>query len=247
MPSSRRSSRKDRGKVRSVGSKQVLAIIVSIIVGVAVGFGASYVGLVSPLRAELDAANSKLADYEASLKPNFNVYNFQRRGNNITFSVQNIGSKDAHDVTVTVNGAWIPSYNMSVTSVEHGYIGTPEHIATVFNGTIRNYTADTTPRFDDYVRRLGIQANGSETDYSTYLKITVQENGTLRYLTNDESDFLVEAFGDPQATYTYNETTIAVLAVAETKAFTVDLQEWAASYQIAISCSETEEKTFIFP
>jgi archaellum component FlaG (FlaF/FlaG flagellin family) len=240
-------NRKDRSKGRSVGPKQVLAIIISIIVGAAVGFGVSYVGLVSPLRAELDEANSKLANYEASLKPNFNVYNFQRRGNNIAFSVQNIGSTDAHNVTVTVNGAWIPSYNMSVTSVEHGYIDTPEHIATVFNGTIRNYTADTTPRFDDYVRRLGIQANGSETDYSTYLKITVEENGTLRYLTDNENEFLVESFGDPIATYTYNETTISVLAVAETKALTVDLQEWAESYQIAISCSETEEKTFIFP
>ncbi len=239
--------RKDGSKVRNAGSRLVLATIVSIMIGAAVGFGISYMVLVNPLRAELNDANSKLADYEASLIPNFNVFNFQRIGNDIEFSVQNIGSTDAHNVTVTVNGAWIPSYNMSVTSVEHGYIDLPEKIATIFYGIIHNYTAGTTPRFDEYARRLGVPANGSETDYSTYLKITVEENGTLRYLTDDESEFLVQAFEEPIATYTYNETAISVLTVAETKTLTVDLQEWAESYQIAVSCSQTEEKTFVFP
>jgi hypothetical protein len=241
-------NRKDRNEARSVGSKPVLAIIVSIIVGVAVGFGLSYVGIVNPLRAELNEANSKLADYVASLKPDFNVFNFQRIGNDIEFSIQDIGSSDAHNVTITTNGAWIPSYNMSVVSVENGYIDTPEHIATVFNGTIRNYTIDTAPRFDEYARRLGVPANGSETDYNTYLKITVEENGTLRYLTDDETEFLVQAFEDPIPTYTYNQTDITVLGVTEIKILTVDLHDWAESYQIAISCSELEEeKTFILP
>lgn len=241
-------NRKDRNTSHSLGSRPVLAIIVSIIVGVAVGFGLSYVGIVNPLRAELDEANSKLADYVASLKPDFNVFNFQRIGNDIEFSIQNIGSSDAHNVTIAVTGAWIPSYNMSVVSVEHGYIDTPEHNATVFHGTISNYTIDTAPRFDEYARRLGVPANGSETDYKTYLKITVEENGTLRYLTDDETEFLVQAFEDPIPTYTYNETDITVLGVTETRTLTVDLQDSAESYQIAISCSEIEEeKTFVLP
>ncbi|MDQ1279503.1 MAG: hypothetical protein QG670_765 [Thermoproteota archaeon] len=229
-------------------SKLVFVAVLFTILGAAVGFGLSYFFVVSPLKAELTAVNSQLASTQQSLQPNFEISDFEKMGNNIQFSLQNTGNATATNIQIYVYGGWIPAYTMNVTSVEQGYIGSPEKIATVFNGTITNYTSsNTSPTFDNYVRRLEIPANGSETDGQTYLKLTVQENGVLRYLSGEETNLLTQAFANPTAYYTGNETMIDRLNNAATQTVRIDMTEWADSYEVEVFCDEGVDKSFVLP
>jgi hypothetical protein len=67
------------------------------------------------------------------------------------------------------------------------------------------------------LRQLCKKARNQLTDQKQIQHVsenTVEENGTLRYLTADETEF-TQAFEDPTPTYTHNETDITVLGITE--------------------------------
>lgn len=169
------------------------------------------------------------------LKPEFNVFDAQL--NPIKFNIQNIGKADAHNVKIKVNGSWTPAFRMNVTKVEHGYSVSPEQIATVFYGTICDYDENSGEWFQ-LAKRVVPSITGGETNGTTFVKLMVVENGTWRYLDDDEVANSVEAFGNPRTYYSFGETTIDILKVGEIETVTISLKEHSDSYQISISCDE---------
>jgi len=167
------------------------------------------------------------------LKPEFNTFDMEKTSSSITFNIQNIGKSDAHNVKIKVNGTWIPTFKMNVTSVEHGYSVSPEQIATVFYGTI-----ESDEEWFELAKRLVPSIVGGETDGTTFIKLMVVENGMWRYLADSEVASLIGAFENPRAYYAFEETTIDILRSGEIKTVTIDLDESSAHYEVAISCDE---------
>lgn len=167
------------------------------------------------------------------LKPEFNTFDVEKTSSSMRFNIQNIGKADAHNVKIEVNGTWIPEFKMNVTSVEHGYVVSPEQIATVFYGTIEN-----SEDWFELARRVVPSIVGGETNGTTFLKLEVVENGVWRYLDDNETSMLIDAFENPRAYYTFKETTIDILRRGEIKTVTIDLDESSDYYEVAISCDE---------
>jgi len=167
------------------------------------------------------------------LKPEFNIFDMEKTSSSITFNIQNMGKADAHNVEIEVNGTWLPAFEMNVTSVQHGYVVSPEQIATVFYGTIEN-----SEDWFKLAKRVVPSVVGGETDGTTFLKLEVVENGVWRYLADNETTILIEAFENPRAYYTFGETTIDVLRIGEIKTVAINLSECSDFYEVAISCNE---------
>jgi len=168
------------------------------------------------------------------LKPEFNLIDIET--NPTDFYIQNVGKADAHNVKIKFNGTWIPEISINVTSVEQGYSVSPEQIATVFKGIFDGSFED----MNILARKVIPSIVGMELDSERgWLKVMVVENGVWRYLTDNEVASLIEAFENPQAYYTYGETTIDVLRVGEIKGVKITLKEpFRDFYEIFISCDE---------
>ena len=165
------------------------------------------------------------------LKPEFNVFDIQ--SNPIKFNIQNIGKADAHNVKIKVNGTWIPNFKMNVTSVEHGYMVSPEQIATVFYGMIENSEG-----CFQLSKRVVPSISSGETDGIAFVKLAVVENGTWRYLDDNEVADIIQAFENPRTYYSFEETMIDILKIGEIETVTISVKEDSDSYQIVVSCDE---------
>jgi hypothetical protein len=177
------------------------------------------------------------------LKPEFNIFGIESL---TKFDIQNIGKADAHNVKIKVNGTWIPTFKMNVTKVEHGYSVSPEQIATVFYGIICGYNEHSGEWFE-LTKRVVPYITGGETNGTTFVKLMVIENGTFRYLTDDEVTSLIDAFETPRAYYAFGETAIDVLRVGEVKTSQVTLEGRADSCEVSISCDEGITSHFFLP
>jgi len=175
------------------------------------------------------------------LKPEFNIFDVESP---TKFNIQNIGKADAHNVKIEVNGTWIPTFQMNVTSVENGSMY--DTAATVFYGTIYNYEPDSGEWYE-LSRRVVPSIVGGETNGTTFLKLTVEENGVLRHLTDSEVASLIDAFENPRTYYTFGETTIDILRMGEVKTVQITLKGRADSYEISISCDEEVTLQFSHP
>lgn len=181
-----------------------------------------------------------LTQKEEPAKPEFNVFNLEAGGNLVKFNLQNLGEADAHNVSIKVNGTWCPQIEVEITSVEEGYVVTPEQIATVFRGTIRGPT--------EYIIRVlktGVPSIAGterdvdhETQESTFLKVMVMENETYRYLTDSEVTAIKEVLENPHPYYTSTEETIDILRKDEIKTVEIHLEWGCDSFEMVISCDE---------
>jgi len=167
------------------------------------------------------------------LKPKFNIFDLEKTGGSVKFNLQNVGNVDAHNVKIKVNGTWIPTFKMNATSVEHGYMVSPEQIATVFYGTI-----ESAEEWFVLAKRVVPSIVGGETDRTTFLKLAVVENGVWRYLTDSEVTILIDAFENPRVYYTFGETTIDILKKREIKTVNIILPQISNLYEVVITCDE---------
>lgn len=169
------------------------------------------------------------------LKPEFNIFDVESP---TKFNIQNIGKADAHNVKIEVNGTWVPTIEINVTSVEYG-----EH-DTLFNGRFDGSFED----MNILARRIIPSVAGMERDSEhAWLKIFVIENEMQRCFNDSEAAILIEAFENPRAYYTFGETTIDILRMGEVKTVQITLKGRADYYDISISCDEEVTLQFCHP
>ena len=200
-----------------------------LLICLAVGIGLWYAIILTPI--------------EEPAKPEFNIFDLEAGGSLVKFNLQNLGEADAHNVTITVNGTWIPQVQMNITSVENGYSpSVSTYKATIFKGTFNVAISHDVERL---ITKVISSVGFIESDYEAgWFAVGIVEevvNQTLvstRWFTDSEIALVEEILENPHPYYTSAEKTIDILRKDEIK--TVDIHlEWSCdSFEMVISCDE---------